>query len=273
MTLASVGGLTAASPALAEIECSTCSPWWHLTAATRPSHLQHKEGSAPGQDEVQEIVTTPGNYSAFTEQTNFYLKINGAKIEEFATKEIAEAFGVTLLSAANIQKALEGENKENNKAYGPGNVTVKEETTDKYGKLLEHGAKRYVITTIGEDANKTVPAIEAEKEIGTVQAAPVTDGVLVFDAVNVGDANTSGEARLVDKLPPGLTPVSVEADVPEGATAREPKECELVPGGPGETATPVCVVKGKPVAPFQLVEMRVGVIVDDAVAKSGESTS
>src|ERR1700716_2185649 len=86
------------------------SPWWHLSAGARPTYL-HAGVSEPGASEVQEIFTEPGDFpfgsETFKEQTNFKLFVGGPSIEEFATEPVAKTFGVTLLSAENIQKTLE----------------------------------------------------------------------------------------------------------------------------------------------------------------------
>jgi len=257
------------APASAETGCSTCKPWWHLTSNSRPSYL-HSGLAKPGANEVQEIFTTPGTIEGFPEQTNFKLYVEKKEVEEFATEPVAGAFSVTLLTAANIQKALEGKNKPNNPAYGPGNVTVKEETLDKNGKPLENGDKRYLVTTVGEKAEQPVTPIEAKEELPstatpsvlTAGLAPVFDGELAVTAENLGDANASGATTPVvirDVLPAGLTALGVSGTEPFPGGEyhkRLPLSCSL------ESPKVVTCEAKSTLAPYDSLEMRVAVRVE-----------
>jgi hypothetical protein len=245
--------------------------WWHLTSGARPTYLTHKAGLAPGQTEVQEILTTPEEFEA-PEQTNFTISavIAGKKepIEEFITEPLCKTFcpPATLLSAANIQKALE------EKLYGAGNVTVEEVAVDKNGQPLKTGDKRYLITNIGEKANAAVQSIEVGQEIGTAESnvitegkVPQSDGQIYVTAENVGDADAEGATtpvKLSDVLPPGLRAVAITGSEPEKGgdfQLRKPLSCTL--------ATLTCTLKG-PLAPYDQLEMRIAVVVEGASSGS-----
>src|ERR1700688_602227 len=243
------GGLAlAVSPAFgAAVSCSSCSPWWHVTSGSRPTIIQPGSGR-PGVSEVQELFSEPGEFSGFVEQTNFVLYLCPSsvackpeefkKVEEFATEPIAGNFGVTLLTAENVQKALEGENKEANPGYGKGNVTVKEESVDKSGQPLVNGDKRFLVSSVGASSEQAVPALAVHEEVGTVLAGVlagglprVPDGELVVLAENVGDGGVDGSkvpVVFVDSVPAGLRVVGVSASEPKFGGAlqdRVPLSC------------------------------------------------
>src|SRR5690242_3847640 len=185
-------GLLGAPSALAN------APWWHVTSESRPTYLH--PGSA--QNEVQELVTTPGPYSS-TEATNFILRVNEQFLEEFASEPVAGEFGLSLPTAANIQKALE-------KAYGTGNVTVSEE-----------GPEKYRITGAGEKTFQGLAPVEATPLIGSAKAKVISegrsDGEVALTVTNLGDATVDGAKAPVtikDILPPGLHAVGIVAAKP-----------------------------------------------------------
>jgi hypothetical protein len=240
------------------------SPWWHLSAGARPSYLRVTGQAKPGQSEVQEIATTPGTVAGRPEQTNFVLFVRSVgRIEEFATEPLAKEFtGVGLLTAENIQKALEGSN-----VYGAGNVTVKEEPT-----AGETEPKRFVITSVGADADTAVAPVEVGAEPGSGATAsvltpgkpPVSDGELYVTAENLGDANASGAKEGVqfkDVLPKGLKVVGVSGNKPHGGivNTHDPIPCSFEEVGEVTTAT--CTT-GEELAPYDLLEMRIGVNVE-----------
>ncbi len=255
------------------------SPWWHLSSGARPAYLHAGAGKPgpPGVDEVQEIFTEPGEFEGFTEQTNFFLLLSEKRVEEFSTEPIAAKFGVTLLSAENIQIALEGPS-----AYGAGNVTVEEVSTDKDGKALENGDKRYLLKSTGSLKEQAVTPLESFAEIGTVQSKvltpgkpqgpPTPDGEIYVTAENVGDANVLASAKspikLKDVLPPGLKAISVLATKPakKAVLAQESLPC----------SSEAEVKEGKlscelseALLPYEPIEMRIGVDVEGG-AESGE---
>ncbi len=105
--------------------------------------------------------------------------------------------GLVLLTAENIQSALES-----SAGYGTGNVTVEEVSTDKEGKPLENGDKRYLVKSTGTLAEQGVPALESREEIGTVETkvltpgeTPSPDGELYVTAENLGDVPVQGGER------------------------------------------------------------------------------
>lgn len=248
-------------------------PWWHLTSGTRPTYL-HAGAGKPGKSQVQELFTEPEEFEGHPEQTNFALELNGEGVEEFASEPTAGEFGVRLLSAANIQQALEGP-----KGYGAGNVSVKEETTDKNGQPLTGGDKRYLITSTGADAESSVPALHAIGEIGTakvsvlVQGLPkAADGELYVTAENLGDADVEGAKGKVifkDVVPHGLKASAVTATKPfkEGDFhQREPIPCALEEKAGSQVAS--CTMS-EALAPYDQLEMRLAVEVQPG-AQSGE---
>jgi hypothetical protein len=244
------------------------SPWWHLSAGARPTYL-HAGASEPGASEVQEIFTEPGDFpfggEIFKEQTNFKLFV-GPSIEEFATEPVAKTFGVTLLSAENIQKALERP-----AAYGSGNVTVKEVSTDGTGKLLENGDKRYLVTSVGALSERPVALLEGKEEIGkiatrvlTAGVSAISDGEIYVTAENLGDMNVSGAREGVqfkDVLPKGLKVIGVSGNKPhEGSVdVRDAIPCSFEEVGEVTIAT--CTT-GEELAPYDLLEMRIAVNVE-----------
>jgi hypothetical protein len=252
------------------------SPWWHLSAGARPTYL-HALASNPRPPEVQEIFTEPGEYQGVSAQTNFKLELLAAgeghtPDDEFITEPLCERFctpgsgqgdAVLLLTAENLQKALE----ENN-GYGPHTVTVTEAATDSNGHPLENGDKRYIITTPGP-----VAPVAVKKEIGNATARVVTsttdDGEIVVTAENTGDARTTGAAGPVtftDVLPRGLRAVGVVADYTENdlnnqLRTRFPCTLEEV----GGVATATCSTEDT-VLPYDQLEMRIAVDVENEVA-------
>ena len=282
------GGLAlAVSPAFGAAEsCSACSPWWHVTSGSRPTIIQPGSGR-PGVSEVQELFSEPGEFSGFVEQTNFVLYLCPSsvackpeefkKVEEFATEPIAGNFGVTLLTAENVQKALEGENKEANPGYGKGNVTVKEESVDKSGQPLVNGDKRFLVSSVGASSEQAVPALAVHEEVGTVLAGVlagglprVPDGELVVLAENVGDGGVDGSkvpVVFVDSVPAGLRVVGVSASEPKFGGAlqdRVPLSCVV------ESVVRVACMLSGGLPSYQTIEMRVGVVVEGGVVGDNE---
>jgi len=232
--------------------------------------------SEPGASEVQEIFTEPGEFpfgsETFKEQTNFKLFVGGPSIEEFATEPVAKTFGVTLLSAENIQKALERP-----AAYGPGNVTVKEVATDGTGKLLENGDKRYLVTSVGALSERPVASLEGREEIGkiatrvlTAGVSAIPDGEIYVTAENLGDMNVDGAREGVqfkDVLPKGLKVIGVAGNKPAkggSVDVRDAIPCSFEEVGEVTIAT--CTTSEE-LAPYDLLEMRIAVNVE-AVAPS-----
>jgi len=283
MTLACIGGLAAASPAQAQ------QPWWRLTSLARPTYLHPEAGAkAPGQDEVQEVVAYP---SRFHKGIAFGVRVGSGTTSWFGTEYFLEPLYegfFTEATAANIQKALEGP-----EAYGKGNVTVKEEPPIA-------NELRFAITTVRAKADQAVTSIEAEGEEGSsAQAKVITEGkaaqsdaTVVASVINMGNVPTSepcvkvpplagsftsescegepapgtGEyekqpVRIVDRLPAGVEAVGVEGVREEEKAGKgELLECFLESKA-GEGPLVVCSLAEKKVLPFDLVEVRVAVLV------------
>jgi hypothetical protein len=234
------------SPGYAKAE--TPSPWFHLASISRPGRLVPSVGAT---DEVQEIVTTQSPKEEFfgfkpvEKQTYFVLRVDGVDLGpghegtpghagfrftgEFATKELAEAFPaeVTLLSAENLQKALE-----ESKAYGASNVTVQEKSEAAGGGPLPPGDKRYLIASVGEKADQVVAAVETTPVAGGTATSTVlteskpTKDHMAATVINLGDGTTSSEGAPVtlrDHLPPNVTAISAEEN--NGGDKRGPLSC------------------------------------------------
>ena len=200
-------GLTATVVLLVAAPAASAEPagWWHLTSGTRPGYIN--PGTA--HDEVQEIVTTPGEGLG---ATAFELYIGGHSIfrEEvglFASEPVAKELGLPAASAEGIQQALEG-------FYGKGNVTVTGgEPSGALGAITP-----LVITTVGERADLPVEPLEADDVTGegSAQATITTegkpDGEIYVTAENVGNATIDGKANPVqftDRLPKGVKALAV----------------------------------------------------------------
>jgi hypothetical protein len=232
--------------------------WWRVTSQSRPTYLH----AGAAKDEVQQLVVSGGSFVG-SKGALFVLEVEQREIAVFATEEVASRFGFPEATAANIQAALEEED-----AYGAGNVVVSEEAGA--------GGLRFVITSVGGKADQAVAPIEVIREESeeTVEAKVVdegaSDGTVVASVLNVGDASTSEGVRIVDRLPGGLRAVSVEGvREKEKAGGHESLECLLERKQPGEAPFVVCMVPAGAVLPFDLVEVRVGVVVEgDAPANA-----
>src|ERR1700722_4730861 len=154
--------LSGAGPALAGP-----SPWWHLTALTRPSYLQPGEAT----DEVQEIRVS-GETGLYQLRTPV-----GCDCTKGETIVLAAA------SPAEMQSLLESE------VYGLGNVTVTA------GQPVV-GGRSYRVTFVGGLEAQWVAQLEAAP-VEKANSPPVSiteltrgrpDGVIVVNAVNLGDA-------------------------------------------------------------------------------------
>jgi hypothetical protein len=252
--------LAGASSALAALECESegCAPWWHLTAGARPTYLPAGTGAV----QEQEIVTVPGEFGGKTEITNFSMKVGESSVGEFITEGL---FGLPEPNAADLQKALEGAF-----AYGPGSVTVTEESVEReFGK----GAVRYVIVGGGEKPPISVFGEEKTIATATLLKAGKDSGQINIVATNLGDAEVNAEqspVTIADKLPSGVTAVGYETVADEISTeVRNPVTCELKT--PGEPETVTCTFAGatelngqivpRVLHPYRPIEVRLDVVV------------
>jgi hypothetical protein len=241
-------------------------PWWRALSNSRPSYLQALHHAlVPGIDEVQDVSISgpPGEKFVLANITP----------EEFASEEFHNAKHerryVTFTvgeSAAAIQVGLESGG-----LYGAGNVEVTE---------VGSGGAEYAVKFKGALAEQPVEGISTlintDPEFEPVASVTVTqatvgrgrsqppDGFMVATVVNVGDESTSGGSQIRDVLPAGLRAVSVEG-VEEEQSNHIRMTCLLE--GQHEA---VCGVGA--MTPFNLAEVRVGVIVENSAVSGEENT-
>jgi hypothetical protein len=244
LLFAAAMGLAPSVPsASAETPCSsapalTCSPWWGVTSSARPTAL--RAGAA--RDEVQEIIVAP--------ESIFTLEVNGQSAGFFESAPYP--FGaVPHAEAAVVQQALEG-------VYGAGNVLV----TGGPG-----GAAPLIVTSVGEDADRTVPPVSLSFFAGAGEAKVVTaghgDGEIAVQAQNLGDIPTGGTVTVTDRLPPGVEAVAVEARAGEvgGGTKLQ---CTL---------KPLACTDTEPLPAFEQIEMRISVVLAPGAESGGLNTA
>ncbi|HEX6152225.1 MAG TPA: hypothetical protein VFZ19_01765, partial [Solirubrobacterales bacterium] len=162
---------------------AAASPWWQVLDGSRPSHLWVPK------DNVQE-VRAEGPLTGLTLEGSFVACIGS----------FCSAFGFpNSETAAQLQEALEAP-----AAYGPGNVEVVEDP---------ESSRRFLITSVGEDAGRSVPPLAA---LGGGTAKVVTvggSGRLILTVTNLGNApvdGTSTPITIVDELPEGVIATNVE---------------------------------------------------------------
>jgi hypothetical protein len=254
--LAAVAVLLVAAPA-AFAEAG----WWHLTSGTRPGYL--KGGQA--RDEVQEIVTTPGEFEG-TPATAFELHVGGQELGLFVSEPLASELGLPAANAASVQAALEG-------AYGKGDVQV----TGGEPGAAPGSVTPLVVTSVGEDADqKLVEDVTVNNGLSsgsakagvTVEGQP--DGEIYLTATNVGDAAISGATSpivIADKLPHGLKAVAIQG-TERGhlglINERKLLQCSLEP-------RPTCTGTGLE-GPFNYLEMRIIVTVEPGAGGVNEAS-
>ena len=238
-----LAGLVSAGPVFA------ASPWWHLTSAATPTHLQ----GGLAKTEVQRLTVSADGGS-------FILEREGEPVA-------LSPFNAT---AGELTATLEG-------VYGAGNVEV----TKGEGNLT--GSDPYEIVFKGALADQPIAPVEVLKESffgvveltcegspcpGNTNVTEVSegrpDGQIVVTAANLGDVNANGESNLVtitDKLPVGLRAVSVEGFAGGSVGASLGKmQCSL--------EHLECGFMGV-VPPYDEIEMFIGVVVEGS-ARSGE---
>ncbi len=171
------------------------SPWWHLTTLSQPSYLQ--EGQA--KNEIQEV--------RLSSEEGLYVLI-----------EPEHANNSALISAneplTEIQHQLESE------VYGAGNVKVS-------AAQGAPGGRAYKITFVKGLGDQSVALVQARVIEGAqVFVGEATrgrpDGVIVVNAVNLGDAVVDpalAPVTVADTLPAGVKPVAIEGVVEESPYA------------------------------------------------------
>jgi hypothetical protein len=197
---------------------------------------------------LQEITTSP--------EVILEMQVNKTTVGFFVTEPFFSAFGgaVPEPTAANVQAALEG-------AYGAGNVVV---------RGGPGGTAPLVIESVGADAGVGVQPVEVVAVVGTAKAdvlrAGLPDGQIVVAAANVGTASAEGgvtPVTLSATLPKGLRPISINGVSGQSEAANNgPVSCEL--------STLRCSF-GNSLPPYAQLEVRVGVMVEEPQASSGQS--
>jgi hypothetical protein len=246
---------------------SAGSPWWHLSSASQPTYLQ--PGQAKFETQQLTVSATKGKYYLTDRGAGFRAEGSGGPP---LILEVGE-------EPKKVQEALEGK-------YGKGNVEV----TGGPGPEATNPFEVYVVKFVGGLAYQPVRPMASGSEslVGGRGEATVRelaegrpDGVIVVNAVNLGDADANPQTQLItltDKLSAELTAVHIEGSVDEALSAfgpaSYPLECVLgsmactfngKSGPPGEWPQPYAAR----VPPYNQVQMRIAVNMSGA--KSGAS--
>lgn len=266
--------LASATAVSADVKCSTCVPWWHLTSAARPTSLQ----AGVARDELQELTVRAPNP---TEESFIVSEPIATEKEEFFNGKGEPEFAILPVTATfeEVEKGLEV-------FYGAGNVKVTGGPGD------QTGSSPYVITFTGALADRPLRPIStvlsgfvgfAGEAIVTEKAFGRPDGQIVVRATNLGDGVVNAKAKTVsilDKLPAGLKAVSMEGKAggsdAEGGTLG-PVSCPTPQELKEKEATKeafACQFKGSenPGAPeggvgllsYNQIEIVIGVVVEGA---------
>ncbi|MGA2455915.1 MAG: hypothetical protein ABSG93_20625 [Solirubrobacteraceae bacterium] len=279
-----LAGVQAASAA--PVACSSCSAWWHLLSVARPTNLN----AGSGTDEVQRLTVkaTTGEYVAGNPED--YI----AQLLELLEGKRTTVTAATVLpfdaSAGEVQKALAS-------AYPERAVQVQEEApggehehvyrvvfpSQSVGPVLAE-ANGLDVSFLGAEKLK-LPGECVEGEPESCGAASVTEvskgeaseDELILTAENVGDATAVG-STIMDALPKGLRAVSISGGVAEGQ-AEHLRDLVAIPCQLEGPAGGSCKLEGiyssngveratKVVPPFDVIRVRIGVLVEGA--RSGE---
>jgi hypothetical protein len=184
---------------------SAASPWWQVLTGSRPTNLWEPK------DNVQEIQAGPAVTFISLEENKV-----ACMFSEFCT-----FFGLqNSETAQQLEEALEAPG-----AYGAGNVEVKEEP---------ESSRRFLVTSIGEDAGRGVPSLTVFGPGATAKTlVGGGSGQLIITLTNLGDAAVDGTS----------TPVTIIDEMPEGVEATE---ATAVAGPKDSNAGPVdCIVEAK----------------------------
>jgi hypothetical protein len=187
------------------------SPWWKIITGSRPSNIWEPKNN------IQELKK--GNFITIVRLQGTPVACIGNPLCSFLGFLNPELAGLTNSETAEqLQEALEGP-----KGYGPGNVEVLEEPAT---------SGRFLITSVGEDARRFVPSLEAQNfATGTGASARVIQaggsGRLVVTLTNLGDLPldaTKSPLTIIDELPEGVEATDVEAFA---GAAGAPIDCEV----------------------------------------------
>lgn len=185
-----------------EVKCVGCKAWWHLNLDSAPAVLQ------PGQaqNEIQEVsVKATGG--------TFLLEAGG--------KEHHFPWDAT---HQELQEGLE-------EIYGAGNVEVPR------GRGNETGSEPYEVIFKGGLADRSRDLIATGGSVAITLTGPGhnvavkevahgrPDATLILSAQNMSGADLTGPVAIAAKLPPGLTPLAIDAT--GGFIGGEHLECTL----------------------------------------------
>ena len=256
-----IAGFAAPSAPAAPVECGSCSAWWNGLSVSRPTDLHG--GSAVSAEQELVVNATGGDVVLVEPASLEFFEKGRISFEELRLVEFPYD-----ASVAEVQKAVE--------RLLPGDTV---EVSGSVG--------RYVLTFPGQSVAKINSAfgflggLEGEATVTQIQQGK-PDGELLVTFENVGDATVdaaSAPVEVQDALPAGLRAVSVSGGVPEGEAAGErtfvPIACRL-----DDASRVGCTAEGsytsvfghvvpEIVPPFDVVKLRVGVIVEGS-AVSGE---
>lgn len=223
-----IGSLVLAAVAVLAVPsavASAASPWWQVLTGSRPTNLWEPENN------VQEIQAGPGVTIISLEGTNVACMLS----------PVCTLLGLPKSETAQqLQEALEAPG-----AYGPGNIEVKEDP---------ESSRRFVVTSIGEDAGRPVPPLGA---IGPEAKAKVLrdggSGRLVLTLTNLGDAPINGTipVKIIDKMPEDVIAQKVEGFA--GFQNKSGPELHCSVESPAEVA---CIFEGE-LSPFEAIEIEV----------------
>jgi hypothetical protein len=228
------------APAFGSEECPSCTPWWHLAAAARPTYLKAGESVDAVQDLTinatggDVLVTVNGQHAAFPYNA----------------------------SRAAVQAALES-------VSGPGSVEVSGANPFTVSFKGELGARP--IAPIAEEESSqqacvffpTDTCLEGSAN-ATEAIAGKADGEIAVTAANLGDETTQGNVNVVDELPPGLRAVSID-EVISSRQNHEGLNCKIE--SPHLTG---CTLE-RELLPYARLEFVIGVDVETGAA-AAEST-
>ena len=212
--------------ALPTASASAASPWWQVVTGSHPTNLWKPSNM------VQEVQAP--------EVTILFLE--GAPVAcMFFSPACEEFFGLASSETAQqLQEALEAP-----AAYGPGNVNVTEEPAS---------SRRFLVESVGEDAGKPVPPLEAFGEGSSKILSSAGSGRLVITLTNLGDAPVDGSENpviITDELPEGVVAVGNPEAFAGVNDFSGPVNCSL------ETGTLVsCSFEGT-LPPYEAIEVEV----------------
>jgi hypothetical protein len=165
------------------------SPWWQIVTGSHPTNLWKPSNT------VQEVKA-----GSKADSEGPLLALEGAPVACMFSSACAFFSLTSAETAQQLQEQLEAP-----AAYGPGNVSVTEDPP---------ASKRFLVESIGEDAEKAVPSLSVPFGEGSAKVLSGGSGRLVVTITNLGDAPVDGSSTpvtIVDELPEGVVASGVEA--------------------------------------------------------------